>query len=95
MRELSTRDYLYRDEIDARLELADTAGTATCFDCLPGVIKRDYSNKSNKEAFTEIAILLMALPGSVYSRNLLEFLFEYHEDHGRANFRQDWYRARM
>jgi len=88
VRELWTRDYLYRDEIDPRWELAGLAGSSIVEPCLPGVVKQTFGESN--AAYRALELLLRALPGSVYEANLLEFMFEHHEANGRPDVRARW-----
>jgi hypothetical protein len=92
VQELLTREYLYRDEIDPRWELSSLASLSLIEQCLPAVIRQESDESAN--GFKALTMLLHALPGSVYSANLLEFMFEHHEANGRTNIRSEWAAAR-
>lgn len=90
VRELFTRDYLYRDEIDPRHELSGHGTTTLIQTCLPGVVKRPYREPGPDKAYQALAYLLQMLPGSVYEANLVEFMFEHLEANGQTDVRSRW-----
>ncbi len=92
VQELFTRDYLYRDEIDPRWELAGRGATALIEECLPGLVTKRHSK--DQEAFKALTMLLQVLPGYVYEANLLEFMFEHREANGDDKVRYDWAASR-
>jgi hypothetical protein len=83
--ELQQRDYLYRDELGPRLQLASHSGSSLMQECLPGVVRQ-----VNNSAYEALEGLLRALPGKVYLGNLQEFMLEYHEANGRMDIRRRW-----